>query len=367
MLSRVGVRLVCASATTSWSWCWWEHKRKACPRWDVPLGVRYRGTKVDRSARARQLMSDAEVSSVAQLINNLVDLEFYGEDEEQEIFEFSVCHLVEQLATSLPNEVIFQVHSEKEMSKEHAKHFECQLRKWLYQRCDLPFLNAQDQRRIVRCVLVLLMRSMRKPKSEVGELTDVEKNKLIFDVFVKGAIEVFYEEATKQEIIERVEAYASNIPFLHFLMGPCVELLLSRAGDSVTPVLSDSYYEFLWNWENQRLTEEEHDLAPRPFTTLLRHNLCAAFIKNGLENSEGILRFASFLPTADLQRYVLLFVDSFLDAIDARKLDEIMVLVARDDALRRSLIKDNLRHGHDPTCIHTTTAVRSIFSDDAIS
>lgn len=320
---------------------YWEADTQAgarCPRWDTALSVRYLGTAAQRSWRAKQLMSDTEVSNVALLINNLVDLEFFDENEEQEIFEFCVCKLVEKLADCLPNEYIFQVHSEKSMGKEHAKAFELRLRHWLYGHCDLPFLGEQDQRRIVRCVLVLLMRSMRKPMSQVGELSDLERHKLVFDVFVKGALEVFYDESRKRQVIANVENYGSAIPFMpHFILGYICETLLSHAGERVTPVLSDTYYEFLYK---VGVSNEINLDSNRPFSTLLRRNLCTFFIQDAFKYPKVLMRFVSYLPKQDVEHYALLFVDSFLDAIDVAKLDEVMVVIAKDDAMCHCLMKD---------------------------
>lgn len=117
-------------------------KHLPCPRYNVPLQRRYKGTSAERSRRAKMLMSDVEVSAAAQLINNFVDLDFYDEDEEQEIFErprgvfsrapgrhatrarFSVCRLVEDLAAALPNEMINLVHSEYELPHDDMVKFE---------------------------------------------------------------------------------------------------------------------------------------------------------------------------------------------------------------------------------------------------
>ena len=119
-----------------------RQKQMPCPRYSTPLGRRYAGTSAARSKRATMLMSDAEVSATARIINNFVDLDYYDEDEEQEIFErprgvfsrapgrhatrarFSVCRLVEDLAAALPNEMINLVHSEYELPHDDMVKFE---------------------------------------------------------------------------------------------------------------------------------------------------------------------------------------------------------------------------------------------------
>jgi hypothetical protein len=55
-----------------------------------------------RSAKAVRLVSDAQIRTMTSLINTVVDLSFFDEIEEQEIFEYSVCRIVEVIATVLP-------------------------------------------------------------------------------------------------------------------------------------------------------------------------------------------------------------------------------------------------------------------------
>ena len=103
-----GVATAAATVTTSCAAC----ERRACPGFEVPLDRRYKGTAAAREARGRGCLTDAEVVQCAEIINNFVDLPFFTEEQEQEIFEFSVCRLVERLAQVLPNEVINMIHSD---------------------------------------------------------------------------------------------------------------------------------------------------------------------------------------------------------------------------------------------------------------
>ena len=301
------------------------------------------------------------------------------EDEEQDIFEFSVSYFVEELAQALPLSVIYHVHSEESMSRAHAKEFETRLRQWLYGKCgDLPFLTESDQRKIVQCLLVLLLRSMRKPKSDVGALTNVEMHKLVFEVFVKGAVEVFYDDAQRKALVSKVENYACAIPFIPtFLFTSLCDMVLERAADGVTPILVDTYYQFLLECEQnpaflktlEEPPEEDASLVStgedtladddgtvfkmttqtsRPFTAMLRRNLCNGFIDHHV---------FWLVPRKDAERYALLFVDSFLEAIESQKLDQIMTVVGRDPRIRRALIVDNCHHhDHEP---HTTDCIRA--------
>mmetsp|Transcript_25768 Transcript_25768/g.79272 ORF Transcript_25768/g.79272 Transcript_25768/m.79272 type:complete len:397 (+) Transcript_25768:63-1253(+) len=300
--------------------------------------------RIERSARGRLLLSDAEVTTVAHLINDVVDLPFFNEEEEQDIFEFSVAHFVEQLAHALPLSVMYHVHSSSsfDVSKAEAKEFEERLTKWLYRKCDLPFLAESDQRKIVRCLLVLLLRSMRKPRSQVGALNNVEMHKLVFEVFVKGALEVFFDDACREDVRQKVASYASAVPFLpSFVVCHVCDVVLDRASDGVTPILVDTYYQFL------RACDDSSDADKyRPsFTATLRRNLCDYFI------DQHVVWMLSLVPRPHAERYALLFVDSFLEAIDASKLDVIMACVGKDPRIRRALIVEHADDG-DGSCDH---------------
>ena len=134
----------------------------------VPLSERYVGTRVERSPRAKMLMADEEVEACAKLINDLVDLAFFDEEDEQEIFEFSVCHVVEVLSLRLPNRIIGLVHSSKRMPAEDAAAFERHIFPAVLDKVDLFFLDELDRRCVVRCVVKLIMRSMCMCKEPIG-------------------------------------------------------------------------------------------------------------------------------------------------------------------------------------------------------
>ncbi|KAK7237524.1 hypothetical protein SO694_00099093 [Aureococcus anophagefferens] len=340
-------------------------KHLPCPRYNVPLQRRYKGTSAERSRRAKMLMSDVEVSAAAQLINNFVDLDFYDEDEEQEIFErprgvfsrapgrhatrarFSVCRLVEDLAAALPNEMINLVHSEYELPHDDMVKFD-----WLLARADRPFLDETDQRHVIHRLLALLMRSMHKRKSAVGALTELETHKLVLDVFVKGTIDIFQDPAQRHALVERVEFYASSVPFFPT---PLLEHLIvwwcEKATAVVTPVLVETYNEHLCRvdiYAEVALCSAEQlpNLDDKPFTALLRENLTRAFTrpkKHGRDRNVSLVTLAlSLLPEKTARTYALLFVDSFLESLKTDKLEQIMYNIVLNDVLQQGLINQPL-------------------------
>ena len=107
----------------------------------VPLSYRYVGTKIERSPRAKLLMSDPEVEACARLINDLLDLAFFDEEDEQEIFEFCVCHVAEVLSLRLPNRVLAMIHNSKRMPQSDADAIERNICEWVFDYVELPFLD----------------------------------------------------------------------------------------------------------------------------------------------------------------------------------------------------------------------------------
>ena len=144
---------VAAAATVTTASC---AERQACPGFEVPLDRRYKGTAAAREARGRGCLTDAEVVQCAEIINNFVDLPFFTEEQEQEIFEFSVCRLVERLAQVLPNEVINMIHSDQSLPRLPAAELEKRLHAWLVDTWQMPLLDELDRRHVVHCLLVLV-------------------------------------------------------------------------------------------------------------------------------------------------------------------------------------------------------------------
>ncbi|KAH8053543.1 ATPase [Aureococcus anophagefferens] len=343
-------------------------KHLPCPRYNVPLQRRYKGTSAERSRRAKMLMSDAEVSAAAQLINNFVDLDFYDEDEEQEIFERprgvfarappdATRPVLGSAEYELPHDDM--VKFEKRMFDAALGLFSSRLETslacrfdWLLARADLPFLDETDQRRVVHRLLVLLMRSMHKRKSAVGALTELETHTLVLDVFVKGTIDIFQDPAQRRALVERIEFYVSSVPFFPT---PLLEHLIvwwcEKATAVVTPVLVETYNEHLCRvdiYAEVALCSAEQlpNLDDKPFTALLRENLTRAFTrpkKHGRDRNVSLVTLAlSLLPEKTARTYALLFVDSFLESLRTDKLEQIMYNIVLNDVLQQGLINQPL-------------------------
>ncbi|EGB13002.1 hypothetical protein AURANDRAFT_60768 [Aureococcus anophagefferens] len=248
------------------------------------------------------------------------------------------------------------VHSEYELPHDDMVKFEKRMFDaafdWLLARADLPFLDETDQRHVIHCLLVLLMRSMHKRKSAVGALTELETHKLVLDVFVKGTIDIFQDPAQRHALVERIEFYVSSVPFFPT---PLLEHLIvwwcEKATAVVTPVLVETYNEHLCRvdiYAEVALCSAEQlpNLDDKPFTALLRENLTRAFTrpkKHGRDRNVSLVTLAlSLLPEKTARTYALLFVDSFLESLKTDKLEQIMYNIVLNDVLQQGLINQPL-------------------------
>ena len=315
---------VAAAATVTTASC---AERRACPGFEVPLDRRYKGTAAAREARGRGCLTDAEVVQCAEIINNFVDLPFFTEEQEQEIFEFSVCRLVERLAQVLPNEVINMIHSDQSLPRLPAAELEKRLHAWLVDTWQMPLLDELDRRHVVHCLLVLVMRSMRHCSRDVGDLTERETHELILDVFVKSTLDVFSDPAQRKELGARIEGYASSIHSpscpAPCLLSHAIDKLLAPlatekvthgfhffalATEKVTPVLIHTYNEHLLATDiyrdYARLAAEGVAPNEQPFTDRLRRNLRAACDPATDENRGFLGSVVALLPQDRREWYV---------------------------------------------------------------
>ena len=301
-----------------------------------PLATRYVGTRVERSPRALVLMNDSEVEACARLINDLVDLDFFDEEDEQEIFEFSVCHVAEVLSFRLPNRVIELVHNDKTMTVDEAEGFGRKLLAHCLGHVDLPFLDALDRRCVVHCVVKLVTRSMTLAREPVGSnFTADDHNRFVQDIFLRSVHHRFTDADERAALAAEMAAFAEKLPLL-----PCsvvasfFDRTLCDMAESVTSALGMAYEEcnaaFL---RDEPLTggrdaliadalglEAAHgaDAAARvaaaPFEYVFRYHLLTALMKR-------TDLFIAWLPEDRQRRIILYAMDECVRMIETDKLE----------------------------------------------
>ena len=231
--------------------------------------------------------------------------------------------------------------SESALPEADAAAFEKRMFDWLLERADLPYLDAADQRCVIHSLLVLLMRSMRKRKSAVGALSDLETHHLVLDVFVKSTIDIFNNPAQRRQLAERIEAYVSAIPFFPTpVLAHVIDFFCGHASAVITPVLVETYNEHLRHSdayaEMALRSAGEVAADAKPFEARLRANLVRALAKETGRSKVAALGM-NFIPEPHF------FIDPFLESINTEKLEDVMRSLVLDDALQRELVHRPLR------------------------
>ncbi|KAK7253422.1 ABC transporter [Aureococcus anophagefferens] len=325
-----------------------DDKRDEYLRAEVPLSKRYVGTKIERSPRAKLCLSDNEVVHTSHLINDLVDLVWFDEAQEQEIFEFCVLKIIDTIAHNLPNEFIRLVHSKQVMPKVAADKFEAAMSRWLFAEVQLPFLDDADRRRVIRCVMAMLMRSMRRSHEDVAaHLSPDEQQKspdehhaLVTDVFLRGVQHIFYDEDERNAFVNNLAAYTDKLPLVPVsVVASMIENAVNMASASVTNALTTSYHEYgdaVRGRRHHELAVRRHPLEDphtesqrkkaheKPFEHVLRYNMCLELM-DPKEDIFGRLQLVmpESMPVSMRFALVRLFVEELIQTIEAEKIEAI--------------------------------------------
>ena len=308
----------------------------------VPLSYRYVGTKIERSPRAKLLMSDPEVEACARLINDLLDLAFFDEEDEQEIFEFCVCHVAEVLSLRLPNRVLAMIHNSKRMPQSDADAIERNICEWVFDYVELPFLDCLDRRCVVRCVVKLMTRSMTLERCPVGaDMSAEEHTRIVTDIFLKSVDHRFTDESERQRLATSFAAYAEKVPLVpgNVVASVCDRLVESLAED-VHGAISSAYSQCndaivrgedlvaLAREESAKAfhATSEETITQRPFEAIFCCHLCREI----MESDEFPLNYCprSFKASASV-----VFMKEILTMIETDKLEAVF------DGLREGVAK----------------------------
>lgn len=107
------------------------------------------------------LMSQAEQKKIAKIVNALIDIPLVPEEMEATIFEHAVALVDRALEDVLPaafGELLRNV--EKGIDKDHARVFADRLVTAVNKRVDLPYLNEEQEQRLLQTVIDPLVKAM---------------------------------------------------------------------------------------------------------------------------------------------------------------------------------------------------------------
>ena len=200
------------------------------------------------------------VSKIATMINALVDMDYFTEEEEQEIFEHSVCLVLHEIEKALPEKVIrliLEVDNEDGVEDELAQTLYERLQEHVTRYVSLPYLDETDEARVISAVCKVIVESMKKGRQFDEVVEPVNSGELILDVFIKGSVGIF-DSNNRKEFVDNI-VVDLNIPFLpEGLKRWAVGLMLDAVGDvfesSIIMVYQDRINES-YAWARERVAD----------------------------------------------------------------------------------------------------------------
>ena len=195
-----------------------------------------------------KIISKSETKTIATLINRVVDLDFFDERQEQQIFEHAVGQVVDVISDILPPAYRELIANETDIGidEELARQLTRRLEKHVRANVSLPYLDRDNEKMLVQCVVELLVQSMREGVRLEDACKIENAGETIVNVFMKGPIGVLFETEERAELVMAFMSAVKNVPFVP---EGVVEHLCNRSIDwvalHVEQALAISYREHL--------------------------------------------------------------------------------------------------------------------------
>uniref|UniRef100_A0A7S2CWM7 Uncharacterized protein n=1 Tax=Octactis speculum TaxID=3111310 RepID=A0A7S2CWM7_9STRA len=228
----------------------------------LPKGKQYDKLKPPRCC---PLLSGKEIKKIASVINRLVNLEYFSEEEEQLIFEYYVKRITYEVWEELPPVYIDLVHSSKDqgISTSYGQIIEKRVMGLVHKKKEitstLPFLTEFDEMRVKRCVVAIIVQSMVNGATfdELCDCGTVEGQNLMLHVFAKGVASRFEEPSEKAMIIQvLVDELDFGVPGLKQVVKYSAAYFIGVLGECVEKGLNRAAKEFI---EGKRITDPDDE------------------------------------------------------------------------------------------------------------
>jgi hypothetical protein len=123
------------------------------------------------------LLNQSERKQMAKLVNAMLDIPLVPEDLEQTIFEHAVGVIDQALEDTLPAVLAELIHnSQNGIDKDHAVVFADRLVESINQKIDLPYLDEDQEAKLLRVVIDPLVKAMtngRRLEDLLPEVADI--------------------------------------------------------------------------------------------------------------------------------------------------------------------------------------------------
>eukprot|EP01043_Picozoa_sp_COSAG02_P037893 COSAG02_NODE_2879_length_7828_cov_3.672791_5_plen_520_part_00 len=207
---------------------------------------RAQGYRHDNLRRATTIVQQLEIGHIATLVNAVIDLEHFDEDQEQEIFEDAVSQVLQVLDIALPHPykqlVVSNNTGSPGLPDSSAEPLKLRLENFLERTLCIPCLEEPEERRVRTAVVEIVVESMKTGKS-LQDVTDARRSgQLIMNIFIRGSLQQLQAgSASRGEVVNSVTSNIS-IPFVPaFLTQRCVEFCLERMESIVQEAINNVF------------------------------------------------------------------------------------------------------------------------------
>ncbi len=188
------------------------------------------GRREDRAATT--IVQQHEIGHIASLVNAVVDLEFFDEDQEQEIFEDAVIQVLQVLDCVLPHpykQLVVASSDAAGLPDHMAEELKFRLETYIEHNLKLPCLEEPEERRVRMAVVEIIVEAM-KSNTSLSDVSDAHKSgPIIMGIFVRGAIGMLRPGSDQRDGVVATVAENVSIPFFPvWLTRRFVEFILEK-------------------------------------------------------------------------------------------------------------------------------------------
>jgi hypothetical protein len=115
--------------------------------------------------------------------------------------------------------------------------------------CAFPYLDEQDKRRIVRAVVMVIMEGMKEGKTlksfAQGMETDSVAQDIVVEVFIEGAMDVFFDDEMRQDMVTDLASYVEDVPFIpHAVIEKLADKIMKAFSEILREALKEAFATF---------------------------------------------------------------------------------------------------------------------------
>lgn len=216
--------------------------------------------------------TEQEITTIATLINYCIDLDHFSEAEEQRIFEHAVANCVEAISHVLPEPyalLVAQSGAGAGLNEKMAHALSSRLVKHVRAQVPLPYLDKDDEKMLVQCVVALVCESMRVSHRIEVVCQPENAAEVIVNVFMKGPIGVLFEEEERAQLVDTVIGNIKDVPFVpEAVMVRVLNVAIDWVAAHFEEALFSAYREHMMCIALDKLRqhlEEEHETLEHGF------------------------------------------------------------------------------------------------------